>query len=203
MFLGEAGLIYGVDNMRTKDEFAYFSDFGCTPWSVDWIDDPSCKSHLHASMVADEFLNGKWCLYLSCLLFHLTNYCLQFQHRSMCYSEQTPVAIRRVLHVCAVCYSNFTIIGNQGSHFSCVFLLIYFHIILYLPLSLTYLDQVNSALWTNQAPQQWDQTNFVGVKPLGMSGLLPYSTLPQEPYSQQEQYEGFQNGGLWFVENLP
>ncbi|XP_078355315.1 uncharacterized protein LOC144639924 isoform X2 [Oculina patagonica] len=93
---GEAGLIYGVDNMRTKDEFAYFSDFGCTPWSVDWIDDPSY--------------------------------------------------------------------------------------------------QVNSALWTNQAPQQWDQTNFVGVKPLGMSGLLPYSTLSQEPYSQQEQYEGFQNG---------
>ena len=63
LFLGEARLdailIHGVDNMSTKDVFAYFSDF--VPGSVEWIDDTSCKSHLYASVIANNFLNNhKW-----------------------------------------------------------------------------------------------------------------------------------------------
>ena len=46
LFAGEARLdailIHGVDNMSTKDVFAYFGDFA--PGSVEWIDDSSCKS---------------------------------------------------------------------------------------------------------------------------------------------------------------
>ena len=45
LFIGEARLdailIHGVDDMSTKDVFAYFSDFA--PGSVEWIDDSSCK----------------------------------------------------------------------------------------------------------------------------------------------------------------
>ncbi|KAL9981837.1 hypothetical protein ACROYT_G010595 [Oculina patagonica] len=37
----DAILIHGVDNMSTKDIFAYFSDFA--PGSVEWIDDSSCN----------------------------------------------------------------------------------------------------------------------------------------------------------------
>lgn len=46
LFVGEARLdailIHGVDDMSTKDVFAYFNDFA--PGSVEWIDDSSCKS---------------------------------------------------------------------------------------------------------------------------------------------------------------
>jgi len=45
LFAGEARLdailIHGVDNMSTKDVFAYFGDFA--PGSVEWIDDSSCN----------------------------------------------------------------------------------------------------------------------------------------------------------------
>jgi len=37
----DAILIHGVDNMSTKDVFAYFGDFA--PGSVEWIDDSSCN----------------------------------------------------------------------------------------------------------------------------------------------------------------
>lgn len=51
LFVGEARLdailIHGVDNMSTKDVFAYFGDFA--PGSVEWIDDSSCKSCLVCS----------------------------------------------------------------------------------------------------------------------------------------------------------
>ena len=44
-FLGEvrpdALFVHGVDDMSTKDVFAYFSDFG--PGSIEWIDDTSCE----------------------------------------------------------------------------------------------------------------------------------------------------------------
>ena len=52
LFLGEvrldAILIHGVDNMSTKDVFAYFSDFA--PGSVEWIDDSSCKLFQHSQI---------------------------------------------------------------------------------------------------------------------------------------------------------
>ena len=55
LFAGEARLdailIHGVDNMSTKDVFAYFGDFA--PGSVEWIDDSSCKSV--CSIVRDNF----------------------------------------------------------------------------------------------------------------------------------------------------
>ena len=40
----DAILIHGVDEMSTKDIFAYFNDFA--PGSVEWIDDSSCKCNI-------------------------------------------------------------------------------------------------------------------------------------------------------------
>ncbi|XP_078353915.1 uncharacterized protein LOC144638600 isoform X2 [Oculina patagonica] len=51
----------------------------------------------------------------------------------------------------------------------------------------------NPASWSDQGPQQWDQTNSVNNQQ--MSGRLPYNTMPQEPYTQQEQKPRFQGGG--------
>ena len=40
----DAILIHGVEEMSTKDIFAYFNDFA--PGSVEWIDDSSCKCNV-------------------------------------------------------------------------------------------------------------------------------------------------------------
>ena len=53
---------------------------------------------------------------------------------------------------------------------------------------LSYLDQVNSFSWTNQGPQQWDQSGPVN------NGQSPHSTVPQDQYTQMDQQGQFQNG---------
>ena len=55
---------------------------------------------------------------------------------------------------------------------------------------LTYLGQVSSAPWTNQGPQQWDQSGPADDR----SGQFPYSTIPQDQYTQMDQQGQFQNG---------
>ena len=45
----DAILIHGVDEMSTKDIFAYFNDFA--PGSVEWIDDSSCKCSMGCLIV--------------------------------------------------------------------------------------------------------------------------------------------------------
>ena len=45
----DAILIHGVDEMSTKDIFAYFNDFA--PGSVEWIDDSSCKCNMGCLIV--------------------------------------------------------------------------------------------------------------------------------------------------------
>jgi len=65
LFAGEvrldAILIHGVDNMSTKDVFAYFGDFA--PGSVEWIDDSSCKSlcqYSQSLLIGVSFRAGHW-----------------------------------------------------------------------------------------------------------------------------------------------
>ena len=55
---------------------------------------------------------------------------------------------------------------------------------------LSYLGQVNLASWTNQGPQQWDQSGPAD----NQSGQFPHSTMPQDQYSQMDQQGQFQNG---------
>ena len=49
---------------------------------------------------------------------------------------------------------------------------------------------MNPASWTNQGPQQWDQSGSVD----NQSGQFPHSTMPPDQYSQVDQQGQFQNG---------
>lgn len=57
------------------------------------------------------------------------------------------------------------------------------------------LGQVNSASWTNQGPQQWDQTGFVD----NQSGQFPHGIMPQDPYSQADQQGQLQHGTVLYA----
>ena len=56
---------------------------------------------------------------------------------------------------------------------------------------------MNPASFTNQMPQQWDQTSPADNQHSVMSGRLPYNTTPQEPYAQTNRHA--QNGTLVFA----
>ena len=51
---------------------------------------------------------------------------------------------------------------------------------------------VNS--WTNQGPQQWDQTGSVD----NQGGQFPHSTMPQDQYTQLDQNAQLQNGTVFY-----
>jgi len=51
---------------------------------------------------------------------------------------------------------------------------------------------VNSASWTNQGPQQWDQ-------PGSVDGQFPHSTMPQDPYNQMDRQGQFQHGTVIYA----
>ena len=48
--------------------------------------------------------------------------------------------------------------------------------------------QMSPASFTNQMPQQWDQTSPADNQHSVMSGRLPYNTTPEEPYTQTNQH---------------
>ena len=50
-----------------------------------------------------------------------------------------------------------------------------------------YVGQENSPSWTNQGPQQWDQSGSV-------DGHFPHSMMPQDPYNQMDQQGQLQHG---------
>ena len=52
---------------------------------------------------------------------------------------------------------------------------------------------MNSASWTNQGPQHWDQSGPIDDQ----SGQFPPSTVPQDPYTQMDQQGQLQNGMIW------
>ena len=54
---------------------------------------------------------------------------------------------------------------------------------------------MNSASWTNQGPQQWDQTGSVD----NQGGQFPDSTMPQDQYSQMDQQGQLQNGTVLYA----
>ena len=55
------------------------------------------------------------------------------------------------------------------------------------------LGPVNSATWTNQGPQHWDQSGPIDDQ----SGQFPHSTITQDPYTQMDQQGQLQNGMIW------
>ena len=55
-----------------------------------------------------------------------------------------------------------------------------------------YVGQVNSASWTNQGPQQWDQTGSGDEQ-------FPHSTIPQDPYNQMDQQGQLQQGSVLYT----
>jgi len=57
------------------------------------------------------------------------------------------------------------------------------------------LGPVNSAnSWTNQGPQQWDETGSVD----NQSGQFSRSTMPQDQYTQMDQNAQLQNGTVFY-----
>ena len=57
---------------------------------------------------------------------------------------------------------------------------------------------MNSASWTNQGPQQWDQTSSV----VNQGGQFPHSAMPQEQYTQIDQNVQLQNGTVFYSKKL-
>ena len=58
------------------------------------------------------------------------------------------------------------------------------------------LGPVNTAnSWTNQGPQQWDETGSVDNR----SGQFPQSSVPQGQYTQMDQNAQLQNGTVLHV----
>ena len=55
-----------------------------------------------------------------------------------------------------------------------------------------YVGQVNSASWTNQGPQQWDQTG-------SGDGQFPHHTISQDPYNQMDQQGQLQQGSVLYT----
>ena len=56
-----------------------------------------------------------------------------------------------------------------------------------------FVGPVNSAnSWTNQGPQQWDQSGSVD----NQSGQFPHSTIPQDQYTQMDQQGQLQGAVL-------
>lgn len=68
-------------------------------------------------------------------------------------------------------------------------------IILYCKELICFVGPVNSASWSNQGPQQWDQSSSVDSQ----SGHFPHSTVPQDQYTQMNQQGQFQNGKVLYV----
>ena len=67
--------------------------------------------------------------------------------------------------------------------------------LLLLNVILNNLGPVNiSASWTNQGPQQWDQTGSVD----NQGGQYPQSTIPQDQYTQIDQNAQLQNGTVFY-----
>ena len=58
-----------------------------------------------------------------------------------------------------------------------------------------YVGPVNSASWTNQGPQQWDQSGSVD----NQSGQFPHSTMPPDQYPQMDQQGQFQHGTVLYA----
>jgi len=58
-----------------------------------------------------------------------------------------------------------------------------------------YVGPVNSASWTNQGPQQWDQSGPVD----NQSGQFPHSTMPPDQYHQMDQQGQFQHGTVLYA----
>ena len=54
---------------------------------------------------------------------------------------------------------------------------------------------MNSASWTNQGPQQWDQSGSVD----NQSGQFPHSAMPQDQYSQMDQQGQLQHGTVLYA----
>ena len=61
-----------------------------------------------------------------------------------------------------------------------------------------HVGQVNSASWTNQQPQQWDQSGYVD----NQSGQFPHSGMPQDPYIPVDQNAQLQNGTVFYAKKL-
>ena len=57
---------------------------------------------------------------------------------------------------------------------------------------------MNSASWTNQGPQQWDQTGPVD----NQGGQFPHSTMPQGEYTQMDQQGQLQNGTVLCYDSI-
>ena len=61
----DAILIFGVNEMSTKDVFDYFQDYA--PGSIEWIDDISCMPCYVAFSISTRFNSRSFCFIFTCL----------------------------------------------------------------------------------------------------------------------------------------